>query len=73
MPNLVGLGILLYCNQLFYILGVSLSGVVMATCIQPGIPVFTVAIAVLLKQEVASYQKISGILLACFGAVFMVR
>lgn len=45
----------------------------MATCMQPGIPVFTVAIAVLMKQEVASFQKVAGILLACFGAICMVR
>lgn len=66
------LGTLLYCNQLFYILGVSLSGVVMATCMQPGIPVFTVALAVAMKKESASYRKIMGIVLACLGAFCMV-
>ncbi|GMH40336.1 hypothetical protein BSKO_08240 [Bryopsis sp. KO-2023] len=66
------LGTLLYCNQLFYILGVSMSGVVMATCMQPGIPVFTVALAVALKMEYASWRKFVGIGFACLGAFCMV-
>ena len=28
-------------SQLFYILGIDMSGVVVATCMQPAIPVFT--------------------------------
>lgn len=35
------MGICMYFSQLFYIIGIELSGVVVATCIQPAIPVFT--------------------------------
>lgn len=72
VPRIALLGLLLYGNQLFYILGVSLSGVVMATCMQPGIPVCTVAIAVIWKHEQASTRKTAGIMLASFGAIAMV-
>eukprot|EP00210_Caulerpa_lentillifera_P008599 g8203.t1 len=66
------IGTLLYCNQLFYILGVELSGVVIATCMQPAIPVFTAALAISLGKESASVGKSIGILAASAGAICMI-
>ncbi len=43
--RVAALGLCLYFNQLFYIIGIDLSGVVVATCMQPTIPVFTAMIA----------------------------
>ena len=70
--NLAFLGLLLYCNQLFYIMGVELSGVVVATCMQPAIPVFTAALAMTLGREQPSLTKTIGILFASAGAICMV-
>lgn len=66
------LGSFLYLNQLFFILGIALSGVVVATCIQPVIPVLTAAIAVSMGMESGSMQKFVGIGLAVAGSVAMV-
>lgn len=66
------MGICLYLNQLFFILGIDMSGVVVATCMQPTIPVFTAAIAVILQMETGSVQKFAGIGLAVAGSVCMV-
>ena len=66
------LGLCLYFNQLFYIIGIDLSGVVVATCMQPTIPVFTAAIAVALHLEAGSAQKFAGIGLAVGGSICMV-
>ena len=40
--------------QLFYIIGIELSGVVVATCIQPAIPVFTGAKLQVVLSRVAT-------------------
>lgn len=70
--KLMFLGLLVYFNQLCYIMGVELSGVVVATCIQPAIPVFTAAFAIGLGKEDPSYHKLIGILFASVGALCMV-
>ena len=49
-----------------------MSGVVVATCMQPTIPVFTALIAVTLHLETGSFQKFSGIGLAVAGSLCMV-
>jgi len=67
------LGACMFFSQLFYITGIELSGVVVATCIQPTIPVFTVLLGVLLQMESANPQKLAGIALAAVGAMSMVR
>ncbi|CAD7703401.1 unnamed protein product [Ostreobium quekettii] len=72
VPTLAVLGALLYCNQLFYILGMEMSGVVVACCMQPVIPVLTAALAVGMGKEEPSVRKLSGIFLASSGAVLMV-
>jgi len=71
--RVAALGLCLYFNQLFYIIGIDLSGVVVATCMQPTIPVFTAMIAVLLHLEAGSAQKFAGIGLAVGGSICMVR
>ena len=64
IPVLVGMGLALFFNQLLFILGLKMAGVVIATCLQPSIPIFTVALAMLLpdglSQEKASFQKLAG-------------
>ena len=70
---IAGLGACLYLNQLCYIIGIDLSGVLVATCMQPAIPVFTAMLAVLLHIEVGSWQKAAGIAAAVTGSVCMVR
>ena len=70
--RVAGLGLCLFLSQLFYIIGIELSGVVIATCMQPAIPVFTVMLGVLLKMESANLQKLTGVIFAVMGAVCMV-
>ena len=70
---MMGLGLCLYFNQLFYIIGIDMSGVVVATCMQPTIPVFTAMIGVMLNLEAGSMQKFAGIGLAVGGSICMVR
>ena len=70
---MMALGLCLYFNQLFYIIGIDMSGVVVATCMQPTIPVFTAMIAVMLNLEAGSLQKFVGIVLAVGGSICMVR
>lgn len=59
-PVLMGMGMALFMNQLLYIVGLEYAGVTIATCMQPSIPVFTVAAAMWLGQESASARKIAG-------------
>ena len=70
--RVAALGLCLYFNQLFYIIGIDMSGVVVATCMQPTIPVFTAMIAVMLNLEAGSLQKFVGIVLAVGGSICMV-
>ncbi len=70
---MLGLGLCLWLNQLLYILGIDMSGVVVATCMQPIIPVFTAMLAVALKLEAGSVQKFAGIGIAVGGSLCMVR
>ena len=53
-------------------LGIDLSGVVVATCIQPAIPVFTALLSISLRQEAANPRKLVGIALSVLGATAMV-
>ena len=73
LPHIAALGVCLFFNQLLYIIGISLSGVLVATCMQPTIPVFTAMLAVLLKLESGSIQKFLGIGMAVVGSMSMVR
>eukprot|EP01120_Amphizonella_sp_Union-15-10_P015276 TRINITY_DN7829_c0_g1_i1.p1 TRINITY_DN7829_c0_g1~~TRINITY_DN7829_c0_g1_i1.p1 ORF type:complete len:317 (+),score=27.61 TRINITY_DN7829_c0_g1_i1:50-1000(+) len=59
-------------NQLFFILGLNLSGSVVASIMQPAIPVFTTALALIFRLEKPTVLKIIGIAFATAGAVVMV-
>ena len=72
-PRVLLLGCCLFFNQLFFILGIALSGVVVATCMQPAIPVFTAVLALMLGTEAGSLRKFMGIAMAVGGSVCMVR
>lgn len=62
----------MYLSQLLYILGIELSGVTVATCMQPAIPVFTVLLGIALRMEHGNPRKLTGIGLAVAGAICMV-
>lgn len=66
------LGVCLFASQLLYMLGIELSGVVVATCIQPAIPVFTALLSISMRQEAANPRKLVGITLSVLGATAMV-
>ncbi|KDD72087.1 hypothetical protein H632_c3887p0, partial [Helicosporidium sp. ATCC 50920] len=68
----VALGFCMFASQLFFIIGIELSGVLVATCIQPAIPVFTVMLGIALGSESAEPRKLLGIALAVAGALAMV-
>uniref|UniRef100_A0A1D2AES2 WAT1-related protein n=1 Tax=Auxenochlorella protothecoides TaxID=3075 RepID=A0A1D2AES2_AUXPR len=72
LPLVVLLGVCLFASQLLYMLGIDLSGVVVATCIQPAIPVFTALLGIALRQEAANPRKLAGIGLSVLGATAMV-
>jgi drug/metabolite transporter (DMT)-like permease len=55
-----------------YIKGIELSGVVVATSMQPAIPVFTALFGVAMGLESPSFLKMVGIAMAVLGAVSMV-
>ena len=66
------LGLCMFVSQLLYIIGVDMAGVLMASCVQPSVPVFTVMIGVMIGAERGSARKVVGILLAVLGAICMV-
>lgn len=66
------LGFFMFVSQLLYIMGVDMAGVLMASCVQPSVPVFTVMIGVVLGVEKGSMRKVIGIMFAVVGAVSMV-
>lgn len=73
LAAILSLGGCLFLNQLFYILGIDMSGVLVATCMQPTIPVFTAMLAVTIGLEPGSCQKFVGMTLAVGGSISMVR
>lgn len=74
-PDLWRVGLMggaMFLSQLCYILGIELSGVTIATCMQPAIPVFTVLLGIALGMERGNPRKLTGIGLAVVGAICMV-
>lgn len=71
--RVASLGAFMFTAHIMYIIGIELSGVIVASCMQPAIPVFTVLLGILLQMETANPQKLSGISLAVAGAICMVR
>lgn len=65
-------GFCLFVGQIGFIIGVKLSSAVMGSIWQPSQPIFTVIIAISLGWESPTWLKISGIVVAFLGAVFMV-
>ena len=65
-------GFCMFLNQALFIVGVDLSGAVVASCIQPSQPVVTFAIAVLVGQEKLDLKRCLGLSFAVMGAVWVV-
>jgi drug/metabolite transporter (DMT)-like permease len=59
-------------NAPLFLIGLSLTSVQVAAILITTIPVFTLAIAILLGRERASATRIGGIALACVGALLVV-
>jgi drug/metabolite transporter (DMT)-like permease len=57
---IAALGVCLFLNQLLYILGLQLAGVTAASCMQPSIPVLTVALSMAARAEAVSALRIAG-------------
>lgn len=70
LPAFLLLGLTgIFGNQLFFILGLSRSPSITAAVIQPIAPIWTIVIALLLKMEVITMNKVCGIALAVFGSL----
>jgi drug/metabolite transporter (DMT)-like permease len=66
---LTGLG--LFATNFCYIVGVKLAGATAAAIWQPAQPIFICAFAIFLKYERATKMKLSGILIAAGGCLFV--
>ncbi len=60
-------------NQLLFIKGLSLTTVINATVIGTTIPVFTLAVSIVLGYDRVSLRRIVGILLAAGGVVYLIN
>jgi drug/metabolite transporter (DMT)-like permease len=61
------------CNQLFYFKGLSLTSATNASLIAVMIPIFAVFISALIGNDVLSWRKIAGILIAAFGVLILIN
>ena len=52
------LGCMIWTNQFLYIMGISISGAIVGSVLQPAAPVFTTLIAILFKIEPPSVLKV---------------
>jgi len=59
-------------NQIFFLEGVKRTTAINTNILVTTVPVFTLAIALLLKRERASAEKVGGIVLAAVGAVWLI-
>lgn len=59
-------------NQLIFVKGLSMTTVINATLITTTIPVFTLAISIMVGHDKASWRHILGIALAAAGVVYLV-
>jgi drug/metabolite transporter (DMT)-like permease len=59
-------------NQLIFVKGLSMTTVINATLITTTIPVFTLAISIIMGHDRASWRHILGIALAAAGVVYLV-
>ncbi len=73
LAALVGLAVLgVFGNQLLFLEGVARTTAINTNILITTIPVFTVAIAVLLKREQATAGTMAGVALAFAGAVYLI-
>ncbi|OGU01735.1 MAG: hypothetical protein A2085_11645 [Gemmatimonadetes bacterium GWC2_71_10] len=73
LAGLAGLAVIgVVFNQLLFLEGVQRTTAINANVLITAIPVFTLAIALLLKRERATVGKVAGILIAAAGAVYLI-
>lgn len=73
-PLLLAASVLgLVLNQWLFTKGLSLTTVINATLISTTIPVFTLLVSIVLRQDRASLRRIVGIALAAGGVVYLIR
>ncbi len=60
-------------NQVLFILGLSLTTAINTTILTATIPVFTLAVAVLLGREAMTLRAVAGVVLACAGALVLLN
>lgn len=71
VPTFVLLGLLIFLNVALFVVGLSKISAVNASVLQPSIPVFAMAVALVMRWERPSWSKIGGIFLASAGAACM--
>jgi len=71
VPTFVLLGALIFLNVALFVVGLSKISAVNASVLQPSIPVFAMAVALVMRWERPSWSKIGGIVLASAGAACM--
>jgi drug/metabolite transporter (DMT)-like permease len=72
-PLLIGSSLVgVVVNQWLFVKGLSLTTVINATLLGTTIPVFTLLVSILLRNDRASARRILGILVAAAGIVYLV-
>ena len=66
------MGLCIFTNQAFMIIGVKLAGAIISSAWQCSQPIFTLVISLSLGWESATWKKILGILLSFAGGAFLV-
>ena len=59
-------------NQLFFFKGLNLSTPINASIIMTSAPIIVILISLILSREKITLRKIIGVLLGCFGAVYLI-
>ena len=72
LKSFVILGMLLFINQSFYIVGIQLGGPVTGSVWQPSAPIFTAVISMIWKLETWNIQRIVGVFVAFVGCSIMI-
>ena len=70
--SFVMLGMLLFINQSFYLVGIQLGGPVTGSVWQPSAPIFTAVISMIWKLETWNIQRIVGVFVAFVGCSVMI-
>ncbi|KAL7567790.1 hypothetical protein ACA910_000542 [Epithemia clementina (nom. ined.)] len=72
MLRLVVLGLMIFCNQVFFIIGIKLAGPVSCAVWQPSQPIITAAISMMSGREPFRVVRVLGVLIAFAGCTIMV-